>query len=322
MKKVAIPICFVLLIQVTSCDQRSEPFKAATYYSYLVSPVSTDPEMQSTIPHSAFVDTRTSLQGKLFVFLGGTSTSPQNYSIINKTATQLGYHVINLSYLNTIDGQICKDRSDTKCFANYHEEVIFGGTQSDVVEVNPTNSITNRILKLLQRLDKLNRHNGWNQFFDGSELVYSKFVLAGHSQGGGHAAYMAQKFAVDRVVLFSSPNDYSAVASQPAAWCKNLFATPSERFFGLTHKRDEVSSISRQYSVWKDINMLKKADTLSADGSDYSRSSALVTSFTPNSNAKSPVLHNMTALDNALPSGKDLSHLKEVWAYLMGNSAR
>ncbi len=322
MKKVGIPICFFFLIQVTSCDQRSEPFKAATYYSYLVSPVSTDPDMQSTIPHSAFVDTRTSLQGKLFVFLGGTSTSPQNYSLINKTATQLGYHVINLSYPNTIDGQICKDRADPKCYANYHEEVIFGGAQSDLVDVNPTNSITNRILKLLLRLHKVNGNNGWNQFYDGSELLYSKFVLAGHSQGGGHAAYMAQKFAVDRVVLFSSPNDYSEVARQPATWCRSMFATSSERFFGLTHKRDEVSSISKQYAVWKDINMLKVTDTVSADGSNYSRSSALVTNFNPNSNAKAPVLHNMTTLDNSLPSGNDLAHLKEVWAYMMGNSAR
>jgi pimeloyl-ACP methyl ester carboxylesterase len=322
MKKIRILICFFFLIQVTSCDQRSEPFKASTYYSYQVSPPSTDEEIQSTISHSAFVDTRTTLKGKLLVFLGGTGTSPQNYSLISRTATQLGYHVINLSYPNTVDGQVCKDRADPKCFANYHEEVIFGGTQSDLVSVNKANSINNRILKLLQRLNNLNGNNGWNQFFDGSELVYSKFVLAGHSQGGGHAAYMAHKFPVDRVVLLSSPNDYSDVTNQPAAWCKNLFATSSERFFGLTHKRDEASSVSKQYAVWKGINMLKGADTVSADGSSFSGSNALVTDFNQNLNAKAPVFHNLTALDNALPLGDNLAHLKEVWAYLMGNSGR
>jgi len=322
MKKIRILICFFFLIQVTSCDQRSEPFKAFTYYSYQVSPSSTDEEIQSTISHSAFVDTRTTLKGKLLVFLGGTGTSPQNYTLISRAATQLGYHVINLSYPNTVDGQVCKDRADPKCFANYHEEVIFGGTQSDLVSVNEANSITNRILKLLQRLNNLNGNNGWNQFFDGSELLYSKFVLVGHSQGGGHAAYMAHKFAVDRVVLFSSPNDYTDVAGQPADWCRKEFVTSPERFFGLTHKRDELLTISKQYAVWKDINMLEVKDTVSADGSSYSGANALVTDFNQNLNAKAPVFHNLTALDNALPLGDNLAHLKEVWAYLFGNSTR
>ncbi len=320
-KSAAIFFLFVLLL-IASCDQRNEPFKGATYYSYLVLPSSTDEEIQSTVSHGAYVDTRTSLQGKLFLFFGGTGSTPQNYSSINKTATKLGYHVINLNYPNTVDGQVCKDRTDAKCFANFHEEVIFGGTQSDLVNVNVANSIGNRILKLLQRLHKLNANNGWNQFFDGSELVYSKFVLAGHSQGGGHAAYMAQKFAVDRVVLFSSPNDYSQVTGQPASWCRNEFATSVERFFGLTHKRDEALVISKQYAIWKDMKMLIASDTVSADGSNYSGFNALVIHFNPNSTAKDLPFHNLTARDYALPVGDDLTHLKEVWAHLMGNSAR
>jgi hypothetical protein len=323
MKMKGVPTYFLFLLLLTGCDQHKEPFKAATYYTYLVLPSSTDEEIQSSIFHCAYVDTRTPLQGKLFLFLGGTGSTPQNYSSIDKTATKLGYHVINLNYPNTVNEQACKDKSDSNCFANYHEEIIFGGTQSDLVNVNPANSISNRILKLLQRLHQLNANNGWNQFFNGSELVYSKFVLAGHSQGGSHAAYIAQKFEVDRVVLFSSPNDYSEVVSQPASWCRNEFATPAERFYGLTHKRDEAIAISKQYAIWKDMKMLTTADTGSADGPNYSNFSALVTSFNANSSAKElPLYHNLTARDYALPAGADLTHLKEVWAHLMGNSAR
>jgi hypothetical protein len=262
------------------------------------------------------------LQGKLFIFLGGTGSTPQNYSSINKTAARLGYHVINLNYLNTVNGQACKDRTDSKCFANYHEEMIFGGAQSDLINVNAANSINNRILKLLQRLHRLNANNGWNQFFDGSELVYSKFVLAGHSQGGGHAAYMAQKFAVNRVVLFSSPNDYLEVAGQPAPWCRNEFATSAERFFGLTHKRDEMLPISKQYAIWKDMKILAVSDTGSADGADYSNFSALITKFNPKSKATESPFHNMTARDDALPAGDSLAHLKQVWIHLLGTSVQ
>ena len=286
-------------------------------------PKSTDDSIAtSTIHHYAFVDTRISQAGKLLVFLGGTGSSPQNYSSLNKTATSLGYYVINLSYLNTVDGQACKNLNDI-CFTNYHEEMIFGGNRSDLVVVDKSNAIANRILKLLQRLHKLNPSNGWDQFYDGSELLYSKFVLAGHSQGGGHAAYLAQKFAVDRVVLFSSPNDYSETENGTASWLKNEFATSLDQFYGLTHKRDDAFLTSRQYSVWKDMKLLEAADTSSADSADFSSFRVLVTNFDPDSDATTlPKFHNLTAQDYALPIGDDRKHLKQVWLYLLGNSDR
>lgn len=314
----------IISLSLNSCDQLKEPYKTPTRYSYLVLPQSTDDSIQtSTVHHYAFVDTRISQSGKLFVFLGGTGSSPQNYSSINKTATSLGYYVINLSYLNAVDGQACKSQGDPNCFLNYHEEMIFGGTQSSLVTIKKANAIHNRILKLLQRLHKLNPSNGWDQFYEDSELMYSKFVLAGHSQGGGHAAYLAQKFAVDRLVMFSSPNDYSDKEGQPASWLRNQFATSLDRFYGITHKRDEAFSITKQYSIWKDMKLLMESDTSSADNSNYGNFNAIVTNFEPNTATKTaPLYHNLTAQDYALPVGDDRKHLKQVWLYLLSNSAR
>ena len=325
MKRVApTVVLLIILLGLTRCDQRNEPYKAATSFSYQVLPHVTDEAIQiSTTFHLAYVDTRTFLQAKLFVFLGGTGSASQNYLSICKTATSLGYHVINLSYLNTINGQVCKSQSNSTCFANYHEEVIFGGTQSDLVKVSASNSINNRILKLLQYLHKLNPNNGWGQFYEGSELEYSKFVLSGHSQGGGHAAYLAQKYSVDRVVMFSSPNDYSDAADQPASWCRNDFATEVNRFYSLVHKRDDTFALTKQYAIWKDMGMLTAIDTSSADSSNYSSFKALITNFQPNPAAKTlPLYHNLTAQDYALPTGADRKHLKQVWLYLLGNPAR
>ena len=201
--------------------------------------------------------------------------------------------------------------------------MLFGGTQSQLVVIKKANSISNRILKLLQRLHKINPSNGWDQFYEGSELLYSKFVLAGHSQGGGHATYLAQKFAVDRVVMFSSPTDYSDKEGKAASWLRNEFATSIDRFYGLTHKRDDTLTISKQYSIWKDMKLLAAADTSSADGSNFANFRALVTNFEPNTTAKVlPKYHNLTAQDYALPIGADRKHLKQVWIYLLGNSAR
>jgi len=322
--KFFVPICFVLLVvALPGCDQLKDPYKAPTRFSYSVLPQTTSDSIQtSTVHHLAFVDTRITAMGKLFVFLGSTNSSPQNYASLNKSATQLGYHVINLNYLNSVDGQVCSQQADS-CFVNYHEEMLFGSKKSDLVAVNKHNSIANRILKLLQRLHKLNSHNGWNQYYEGEELLYSKFVMAGHGQGGGHAAYVAQKLDVDRLVLFSSPNDYSELNGRPAAWLLKDFATDHNQFFALTHRRDTELSIAKQHAIWKSIGVLEKSDTVSADNSQYKTSQALVTNFEPNKNAKTqPLYRNLTAQEYALPADTARVQLKKVWLYILGDFAR
>ncbi len=322
----AIALTFFIFLAIAGCDQLKDTYETPTYFSYLVLPQSTSDSIQtSTVHHYAFVDTRISQSGKLFVFLGSTGSSPQNYASLNKAATRLGYYVINLSYLNTVDGQGCANNANVNCFSNYHEEMIFGGTQSDLVVVNKYNAISNRIVKLLERLHKLNPANGWNQFYEGSDLLYSKIVLSGHAQGGGHAAYLAQKFAVDRLVLFSAPNDYSNLLAQPAPWCQNDFATSADRFYGLTHKRDEVLGIAKQYSIWKRMGLLEEADTVTADNSNFVESNALVTNLEPNAKAKTPPLslyRNLPAQEYALPEGDARKQLKTAWLYILGNSER
>ena len=317
-------VLIILIISLTRCDQLKEPYKEPTYFSYTVQPQSTDAAITTTtLFHYATLNTRLTLQGKLFIFLGSTASRAENYSLLIKTATSLGYHVINLSYLNAVDEQVCKDKNDLACFTNYHEEMIFGGKQSELVDISVANSINNRIIKLLHYLQKLNPHDGWSQFYEGPDLIYSKIVLAGHGQGGGHVAYLAQKFAVDRLVLFSSPNDYSNVFIQPATWCKDKFATTSDRFYSLVHKRDDVLDLVKQYAIWKSMGLLDETDTSSADLSNYSSFHALVTHQIPNPTAKAlPLYRNATAQDYALPIGADREQLKQVWLYLMGSSGR
>lgn len=323
-KVVGLVIIIILIITLTRCDQLKEPYKEPTYFSYTVLPQSTDVAITTTtLFHYATLNTRLTLQGKLFIFLGSTASKPENYSLLIKEATSLGYHVINLNYLNTVDEQVCKDKNDLGCFKNYHEEMIFGGKQSELVDVSVANSISNRIIKLLQYLQNLNPHDGWNQFYEDSDLIYSKIVLAGHGQGGGHAAYLAQKFSVDRLILFSSPNDYSNAFKQPATWCKDKFATTSDRFYSLVHKRDDALDLVKQHAIWKNIGLLDETDTSSAELPNYSSFHALVTHQIPNPTAKAlPLYRNATAQDYALPIGADREQLKLVWLYLMGSSAR
>ena len=81
----------------------------------------------------------------------------------------------------------------------------------------------------------------------GLSLAWSKVILAGHSQGGGNAAYLATHLPagslVPRVIVLSAPEDNTCAGAAgvssvpcPAAWMstmENLSGIPVGRFWGL-----------------------------------------------------------------------------------------
>ena len=73
---------------------------------------------------------------------------------------------------------------------------------------------------------------------------WSKIILAGHSQGAGHAAYIAMMLPVPvrRVLMFSGPEDYDSTSAKPTAdvtgrspvpWLTQSSTTPLSSFWGL-----------------------------------------------------------------------------------------
>jgi hypothetical protein len=312
---------------VASCNEEPEPAKEESFedtlelklYEHHVLPQTTD---QSIVPseefHYAYVDNRVESKEKLVVFLSGTDSYPQHYQLFSQTAASLGYHVVNLNYPNGVGVIKCFDDADENCFQKFHEEVIFGNPVSDFVEVDSTNSIYGRTLKLLQYLTQEFPEQGWGQFHESGILKYEKLVMSGHSQGGGHAAYFAYRFPIDRLIMFAAPNDYSEKYDRPASWFRSEFATSSERFFGLIHKRDEIVSSAYQYAIWKDMQLLAAYDTISADHGSFSNHHGLVTDYDPNPDANPRLKHNVPVRDNAMPPGSNGDQLKSVWKYLLG----
>jgi hypothetical protein len=289
-------------------------------HTYKVLPRDTDSDMDETNkPHYAFVDSGITLKGKLVVFMGGTNSAPNQYQAFPEVAASLGYHVIDLNYLNTVTTLDCKDADDVDCFTKYHEEIIFGNDVSALVDVNASNSIVNRILKLLQYLHQQHPQDGWEQFFTNNTLNYEKFVMAGHSQGGGHAAYIAYKFEVDRLIMFCSPADYSEKYSSPATWCTETFATPADRFYGLMHRRDDTVPPEDTHAIWQSMQLLTDSDTISADGIAYKNTRALSTNLRADTASTSHSTHDVPVMDKAKPAPGDYAHLKDVWNYLLGN---
>ena len=64
------------------------------------------------------------------------------------------------------------------------------------------------------------------------------------------AAYIAQREQVARVVLFSSPWDYSLESRSLAPWIGEPSVTPPERWFAEYHRRENTAGlIAQAYAV-------------------------------------------------------------------------
>jgi len=190
-------------------DQSSAPLVL-----HIVAPQATDPAIDKALDnHYVWLDTTVRSNHKLFVFLPGTGLTPAVYQLVQQEAARLGYHVIGLMYVNTPGlAKVCPNDPDpAACYENSRLEIIDGIDRSPWVDVNPANSIDNRLTKLLEYLITQYPDEGWERFLLGDEPKWSQIAMSGHSQGGGHAAMIAKIRLVARVVMFSSVTDRLAV---------------------------------------------------------------------------------------------------------------
>lgn len=194
---------------------------------------------------------------QLVVMLPGSNVGAAGYSDFTTHAAELGYAAISLTYPNrgTI-GAACQaaDAGDS-CFAQARGEIVFGAGvpdpkgvsySSDKVSVDAANSIVGRLIAVIDHLAADDPF--WNKFLIHDKkspytaahrghvrLNYKLLILAGHSQGGGHAAFLAMRTKVHRVVMLSSPDDTN-VASGTAQWITGDSATRLDHYWGLRHE--------------------------------------------------------------------------------------
>ena len=121
-------------------------------------------------------------------------------------------------YPNDVPAAVCQDDEDEDTFEKLRREIISGGDRDPRVNVDRADSIENRLDQLIRWLGSNRAPEGWRQFLADDDLDWSKVVLAGHSQGGGHAQLLAKDHAVARLVVLGSPKDYNLRHGRPAAW--------------------------------------------------------------------------------------------------------
>lgn len=204
-----------------------------------VDPHETDPAIVMVHgPHIAVYDPQVASHHRLFLFLVGTNENAAAGLTIDKAFAGWGSHAISLDYENRIIAVSCAHSLDPTAFGRYREAIVTGAPVSARIKVDPPNSILNRFSKLLAYLMSHDPDGGWGEFVSHGEPVWSRIVVAGHSQGAGHAAYIGTLFRVQRVLMFSGPQDYMDDLHRPAPWQAGRSATPSSRFFAFLNLED------------------------------------------------------------------------------------
>lgn len=221
--------------------------------TYRVTPSDTDPAIKRfNEPHYIVFDSSLARSGDLLVFMTGTGGNPDNVSDFLKVAAGQGYRVIALAY-NDVPAvvAICPQNPDPACSAKVRQKRVFGDNITDLIDDSPAESIVNRLVKLLLKLDQDHPSDGWSQYLVGDKPRWERIVVAGHSQGAGMAAYIAQRNRVSRVVLFSSPWDFYGRNRQIAPWVLDgPRVTPSDLWFGAYHEKENTASlIAREYEA-------------------------------------------------------------------------
>jgi hypothetical protein len=245
----------------------------------------------------------------LVLFLGGSFSSPDDYSLFCQYPATLGFDVISLKYLNDIAAFPSGTSADSLSFNKYRQELCFGTPVSPLVVVDTLNSIYTRTLKLVQYLALTYPLQNWGQYLaTPTTLDWSKIVVSGHSQGSGHACYLGKYFPVERVIMFSGPNDYSTFYNRPANWLRQSGTTPTIKHFSFLHIQDEIVPFDFQFNNINALGMLQSDDTTLVDGlsNPFLNSHCLYTNIPAFSFHSSTIGGNPT-----LPS---------VWNYMLTSS--
>lgn len=186
----------------------------------------------------ALYDTAARSRHQLIFMIQGTGASAADYLPVDRVFAGMGYHVISVGYMNNVISTVCLHSRDSACADDFRKEIITGDPVSDLVNVDSVNCLLNRFKTFLQYLAENDPEGGWEKYIAKGKPVWKNIIVAGHSQGAGHAAYLGKIFKVKRVLIFSGPQDYLEDLKMPAPWLSMKSATPPDRYYAFLNLKD------------------------------------------------------------------------------------
>lgn len=169
------------------------------------------------VPHNYSKD---SSRG-VWLHFGGTYGKPYDPSDDNFASEtfldeimEQGYLVFQVAYDNekSINGYYCAPGSKGSnldwCAASVREEILIGNNLSDIISVDYANSYTHRLFRLMRYLSRraFPLPSDFNHRRTEFQII-SNANLSGHSQGAGHAYFLAKYIGSKGVCFLGGPYD-------------------------------------------------------------------------------------------------------------------
>ncbi len=259
---------------------------------------------QNPDSHFVALDPSVPPVGRLFVFLPGSSAEARSYRRIVLEAARAGYHALGLTYVNDLAIGVRCAFSGPACYPAVREEIITGEDTSGRLDVGRDDSIEGRLARLLEFMAEVDPSQGWGQFVSANGPRWDLISVAGHSQGGGHSLFIAQRTPVFRATAYSSAGDLLVPGATPAPWVAEAWATPAARRFGFISESDELVSFAGAVEAWTEAGLAAFGPPTRVDGTSppYGGSHMLTTHTAPrNAGTIIGPHHGVTVVDVVTP---------------------
>lgn len=243
----AVGLAFLALESGRAQAQRAaDSASAGALVVYRIVPSSIDTSVHRfDAPHLVVFERNVAADAPLLLFLPGTGGRPDNTSEFASVAARQGYRVIGLAYVDEpAVQQLCPREPDPDCAEKVRRKRIYGDDVTDLIDDRPGESIVSRLATLLVALDRAHPAEGWSRYLSDGKPDWTRIAVSGLSQGAGMAAYIAQRTAVARVILFSSPWDFYGRSRTLAPWVRRGHgATAAELWFGAYHRNENTADL-------------------------------------------------------------------------------
>ena len=270
----------------------------------------------TTDSHYVYHNPAVAAKNILVVHLPGSFGEPKRATLFGTLAADLGFHSIGLMYPNAPTvGSFCTNSADAACFENVRREIAEGSDYSSEIVISQQESILSRTQKLLLYLRTNFPSENWGQFLDANDnIIFSKVIYSGHSQGGGHAAIIAKYYPLKRALCFSSPKDWRNVTDAPPLWLSGTnWQTSKSNIYAFNHVLDE--HVNHQLEIWDSLGLNNFGAPVNVESTPapYNFTRQLTTSY----NVPVGDDHACTIQDNKTPKVMGNPVFVPVWTYML-----
>ena len=284
-----------------------------------VLPAATDPAINGWLAaHGTAFAPSVVRREQLMLFLHGQGGSGTGAMELLRTAAEMGYHAVGLTYPNDWSPfNLCSGGGDPECAEKIRLELLDGTDRTPLISVTRVNSVENRLIKLLAFLHAAHPGEGWGQYVDDATgtIRWDQVAVWGHSQGGGNAGVLARAHALARACT-SAPAADGGTGSPAAWWAPHQ--TPTSNYFGFCHAQDALST---KVAFWNALGMgaLGAVTDVATSAPPFAGTHELSSSVAP---AVAGQFHNSVVIDSVTPRvGGVVGGVpvyKPVWQYMLG----